>query len=107
MPVSTTSTDSHSGPQNRARQGAPGNRCCGRNSRQNAWLSRRTANSTHGSSMLSSVKAWPSALLIDPARPAVKRSTLSVRVIQWKLAPLELGKDDMEERTAAAVLEPE
>ena len=34
IPVSSTSTVSQEGPQNRARHGAPGKRCCGRNSRR-------------------------------------------------------------------------
>src|SRR5262245_27207980 len=50
MPVSSTSTDSHSGPQNRAQHGAPGKRCCGRNSFRKGTASRRRAKRTAGSS---------------------------------------------------------
>src|ERR1700682_4839601 len=40
---------SQGGPQNRDRHGAPGNRCCGRNSRRNAADSRASAKTRQGS----------------------------------------------------------
>src|SRR5207244_6332349 len=48
-PVSKTSTVSQAGPQNRAQQGAPGKRCCGRNSLRKGCDSRLKGKRMQGS----------------------------------------------------------
>src|SRR5262249_18966075 len=94
MPVSATSTDSHSGPQKRARHGAPGKRCCGRNSRQNARLSWLRAKTTHGSSMVTSfTRTAPPVAGVGfeseaPARKARKHSSLALRTQRFAVTLL-------------------